>query len=189
MTPIGHLADVAAGDIDVLTSKLTSGRITLPRWQERMAKELADYHTAAYMLGASERLNLPAGSALITRKGLSAAERGDINQAVHAQRGFLDSFARDIDAGDLSPAQIRARAKSYAGSVKATYWQAAAPGLPFYPGQDCQCHTNCHCHWQARPGGRAGERSGEWWWILGPTPTEHCDDCRLRADGSPYEAA
>jgi hypothetical protein len=173
---LGHLVDVAAGDMDALAAKLTSGRISPERWQRAMAKELADYHTAAYMLGTSERLNV----SLATLKGLSAAERADINQAVHAQRAYLDAFTQDVTAGDLSPAQIRARARSYAGSVKATYWQALAPGLPFYPGDGCQCHTNCTCRWQAR--------GGAWWWMMGGS-IEHCDDCRRRADGSPYEAS
>jgi len=173
---IDHLRDVARGDIDALTAKLASGRMSTARWQAAMAKELADYHTAAFMLGTSERLNV----SMATLKGLSHAERADINAAVYHQRGWLAGLARDIDSGDLSPAQIRARAKSYAGSVKATYWQAVAPGLPFYPGDGCQCHTNCHCHWQ--------RRSNAWWWMLGPS-IEHCDDCRRRADGSPYEAS
>lgn len=173
---IGHLVDTAAADMDALTAKLASGRISKLRWQAAMAKELADYHTAAYMLGTSERLNV----SMATLKGLSRAERADINQAVHAQRAYLDAFTRDVTAGGLSPAQIRARARSYAGSVKATYWQATAPGLPFYPGDGCQCHTNCHCRWQAR--------AGSWYWVLGGS-IEHCDDCRRRADGSPYEAA
>jgi len=177
VTAIDHLRDVAAGDIDALTAKLASGRMSLPRWQAAVARELADYHTAAYMLGTSERLRVSTA----TLKGLSQAERVDINQAVHAQRAYLDAFARDIDAGDLSVATIRARARSYAGSVKATYWQAVSPGLPFYPGQGCQCGTNCHCSWR--------QRAGAWWWMLGPVSTEHCDDCRGRADGSPYEAA
>jgi len=177
MTAIGSLQTASRDDIDRLTASLTSGRMTLPRWQAAMAKELADYHTAAQMLGTAERLKLPAHSALITRRGLSQAERADIAQAVHTQRAFLDSLAQDIASGDLSPSQIRARAGSYAGSVKATYWQALAPNLPFYPGSGCQCGNNCHCHWQFS--------AGEWWWTLGGA-VEHCDDCRVRADGSPY---
>jgi hypothetical protein len=177
MSALSNLVAGLASDLDHMTSRLVSGQLSPAQWQRAVQGELADYHTAAYLSGAAERLSAPAGSALLNARNLSRAERADIARAVTDQAGYLNGFTASIERGDLSPAQIRARAASYAGGVKATYWEARAPGLPFYPGNGCECGTNCHCSWQ--------QRDGEWWWTLGGS-VEHCDDCRRRADGSPY---
>lgn len=174
------LAKAAADEMAALADKLNAGRMSLPSWRKAMDKELADYHTAAFMLGTAQRLGVKPDSPLISRKRLSNAERADISAAIHAQRGYLSKFEQAVKDGHLSPAQIRARAASYGDSVRTTESQAATFGadLPFYPGDGSTvCLTHCRCSWQ--------QRADQWYWTLGLV-AEHCDDCRRRADHGPY---
>ena len=181
MAAVDHLVDALRSDLGKEAQALVSGRHTAAQWQRATLQTIADHQTAAYLAGTAERLGARTGSALLKRSNLSKAERADIQRATHQQAGYLHSFAGAVERGELSAAQIQARAAAYAGSVKATYWEARTGArLPFYPGDGCACGNNCHCVWQ--------ERQGAWWWILG-TSAEHCADCRRRADGSPYEAA
>jgi hypothetical protein len=181
MAAVEHLVDALRSDLANAAQALVSGRHSTAQWQRAMLQTIADHQTAAYLAGAAERLGAREGTALLRRGNLSRAERTDIQKATQQQAAYLHGFAEAVDQGDLSPAQIQARAAAYAGSVKATYWEARTGArLPFYPGDGCQCGNNCHCMWQ--------QRQGAWWWMLGGA-VEHCDDCRRRADGSPYEAS
>ena len=169
----------AARDVTRLTRELVRREISLARWTASMQTAISDAHTTAYLAGVADRLRVRAGSAALNAKNLSAAERATIRQAVAAQRSFLDRFVGAIRAGELSPAQIGARAALYADSARATYWRGATAGanLPFYPGDGgTPCLGHCRCTWQ--------QRGGAWYWILGDA--EHCDGCKARAAGSPY---
>ncbi len=160
MAALDHLIDGLRGDLAQLATGLTSGRRSVAQWERATLQTLADHQTAAYLAGAAERLGTREGSALLKRGNLSRAERADIGRATRAQAAYLHSFADAIEAGELSGAQIRSRAATYAGSVKATYWEARTGArLPFYPGDGCQSGNNCHCMWQ--------QRDGQWWWVLG----------------------
>ena len=173
------LTAAAARDVTRLTRELLRREISLARWQASMQTAIADAHTAAYVAGVADRLHIRAGSAALNAKNLSAAERTTIRQAVQAQRPYLDRFVQAIRAGDLSNAQIAARASLYADSARATYWRGATAGadLPFYPGDGgTPCLGHCRCTWQ--------QRGGAWIWVLGDA--EHCDGCKTRAAGSPY---
>lgn len=156
---------------------LNGGRINPVKFYNDMRATLASAHTAAYMRGAADRLGIREGSALLKRGNLSRAERAEINAALAKQDAYLRKFVAAIEAGDLSPAQIAARANQYAGSVASTYAEALAPGLPFYPADGgTVCGNNCKCSWQ--------QRGNDWYWTLGPG--EHCPDCIERHDGNPY---
>ena len=168
-----HVADLLLGHANALNA----GKFVASRFYGEMRATLADAHTAAYMAGAAQRLGVREGSALLKRGNLSRAERDTINAAVAKQDSYLKGFVADIQAGELSEAQIAARAASYAGSVKATYAEALAPGLPFYPGDGgTVCGNNCKCSWQ--------QRGNDWYWTFGAA--EHCPDCIDRHDGNPY---
>jgi len=170
---VGHVAGELRGHAD----RLNAGQLTPAKFHDATLKTLADANTAAYLRGAADRLGVREGSALLSRNRLSRAERADITAATAKQAPFLNGFVDAIERGELSPAQIAARAESYAGSVKATYAEANAPGLPFYPGDGgTACLGHCKCSWQ--------QRGGDWHWTLGAG--EHCDDCLQRADGNPY---
>lgn len=175
--PANRLAEHIRGELRIHADRLNAGTLTPTRFAGEMRRTLADAHTAAYMRGAADRLGIREGSALIRRGNLSRAERDTISAAVAKQDAFLRGFVSAIEAGELSPPQIAARAELYAGSVKATYAEARAPNLPFYPGDgDTVCGNNCKCSWQ--------QRGDDWLWTLGPG--EHCPDCIDRHDGNPY---
>jgi hypothetical protein len=177
--PLAHLVDGLRGDIGRLTDRIVAGQISATQWHNGVLRELTDYHTAAYLAGTAQRLGVREGTALLNKGNLSQAERRDIRAQLTKQATYLSRFTDLVEAGDLSPAELRARAASYAGSVKSTYWQArTGADLPFQPSEGCECGPNCQCSWQ--------ERDGGWWWQLGHVKTRHCETCLERADGSPY---
>ena len=169
----------AARDVTRLTRELVRREISLARWTASMRTAIANAHTIAYLAGVADRLRVRAGSAALNAKNLSAAERSTLQRAIDHQRPFFDRFVAAIRGGELSPAQIAARAQLYADSARSSYWRGATGGanLPFYPcdgGTPCLGH--CRCRWESR--------GGVWIWVLGDA--EHCDGCKARAAGSPY---
>lgn len=177
--PLTHLVDGLRDDLGRITDRHIAGQISATQWHNAALRELTDYHTAAYLTGTAERMGVREGSKLLNRGNLSQAERREIKQALTTQAAYLGKLTDAVEAGDLSPAELRARAQAYAGSVKSTYWQAKTGGeAPFQPGEGCECGPNCQCSWQ--------ERDGALWWQLGHVKTQHCPTCLERADGSPY---
>lgn len=178
--PVDHLVGGLRTDLTRATDRLAAGQLTPAQWHDQTLQALADYHQAAYLAGTSERLGVQSGGALLSSQRLSRAERQDITRAVVGQAEFLGRFTDRIEAGDLSNAQIRARAASYAQSLRTTYSEALTFGadLPFQPADGgTACGIHCRCSWQKR-----GEA---WIWTLDPL-ADHCEDCRARADGNPY---
>src|SRR5690349_7276261 len=91
---------------------LYGGQLDADAFQAGMAQDLLVFHTSAYMAG-------------LDTDELDAAGRRVVIDAVQKQLAYLDPFADAIDAGDLSPEEIEARALSYAGSINATWWAGA----------------------------------------------------------------
>lgn len=163
--------------LDTLQSILASAIAAAPldkAFGPAMEAALVKGHTAAVLAAAAERAGVRPDSGLF--KGLSKAERADIRQAVQAQLQYLKGFL--AARGDMSEAAIRARAAMYAGSIRATFYGARYPGLPFYPGQGTECLTNCKCSWE--------QQGDEYHWTL--HAAEHCSTCESRASGNPYHA-
>jgi len=129
-------------------------------------------HTAAAVGGIQDRTHVPV-------KGLSRAERADVQAAIAAQRPYLRGFAEDIRAGGLSEEQIRRRAELYAGPIRATYSKNRFPDLPAHPADgSTTCLAWCKCSWVERS-------EGLFYWELGAA--EHCPECETRAnDWAPY---
>lgn len=177
--PLSHLVETLGGQLDAATARLASGHLTPAQWHDAALRSIGDATRAAYVVGTAERLGVREGGALINARNLSRAERTQIAAALTTQAAHLGRLTDAVEAGALSPAETRARLHAYAGSVKATYWQAKTGGdLPFQPGEGCECGSNCQCQWQ--------ERDGAWWWVLGHVKTQHCPTCLDRAKGSPY---
>lgn len=175
------LVDATATRIAQQTRGLLAGRTTRAQWERQVLATIRQAQSQAFQLGTAQRLGLRPDSALLNSRNLSQAERAVIREATDIQQAYLAGFTRAIASGQLSDAQIRARAISYADSIRHTLSRAATAGadLPFHPGDGgTECLTHCRCQWHAR--------DGLWYWVL-DTLAEHCDGCRARADGSPYD--
>lgn len=128
-------------DVNALTRRLADQNITVQAWEAEMAALIRNVHAAEYALG---------------RGGLNAmtAEDWRAVDELHAeQRAFLRGFAEEVAAGQLSEAQINARAKLYYGSSIQAYerGRSAAFGvrLPAYPADgSTPCKSACRCRWQ-----------------------------------------
>ena len=173
---IPKLSALALAEIRAATARLQQDG-DLDRWESTIQKTLAKAHQAAYLLGAAERLGVPVDSPLLNARNLSRAERAELKDIVAEQIDYLRRFV-DV-AGDLSDAQIGARADMYALAPKQSYWRAWAGGedLDCLPGQCEECYSNCRCSLDRQP-------DGIYW---NCTDDAHsCASCRERGAQRPY---
>jgi hypothetical protein len=173
VTRLHALALVA---IEQATQRLANGG-SVDAWEREMGRIIAREHTAALIAGTAARVGVPVSDGLF--KGLSRAERNELNVTVKAQLNYLTRFADDVRSGELSPAQIAARADLYGGPLRSTYYRNRYIGLPFYPTEGSECQANCKCSWTPRDDG--------YYWTLGTA--EHCGTCESRAAGNPYQVS
>ena len=171
-------------DLDVLKSQplslirpatdaLAAGG-SIGAWRNAMAVAIRRSQTAAYIAATAERLGVPPS----TVKGLSRAERRELEARIEKQLAYLDGFAADLKAGKLTMAQAAARADLYAGATRGGFYAARFPGLNQVPGDGgTPCLGNCKCSLEQRDDGV--------YWVL--HPAEHCDGCMAMAAGSPYK--
>ena len=127
------------------------------------------------------------------RHNMTSRDFGIVGNMCRDQYGYLNNFASEINAGDLSPAQIRARANLYIEAGSQAFERAGAEvrgikgprGLPAYPGDGTsECMTNCKCTWEYAE----KETAWECTWTL--HPAEHCGTCLERASTwAPYIVA
>jgi len=121
--------------IQSVTERFLAGYIDLPGWQQAMAKEIKDAHLAAAMTGRG-------GQAVMT-----PVEWGKVGSRIKLQYQHLNGFAAEVEAGNLTEAQILYRAKSYARSAQQSYYdgltRANLMGEPteerrrIMPGENC----------------------------------------------------
>ena len=143
-----------------------------PGWAKQMDAIIARGHTAAALAATADRAGVPLDPKLF--RGLSRAERKDIDQLVRVQRQYLKDFVAAAEG--LSEAQIAARAGLYAGAVRQTYYSQRwgdwiiPPDL--LPGNQT-CITNCKCRISVRDN---NDGTGELTREMGGTE-DHCDEC------------
>ena len=106
-----RIAD-AKGLMRDLTGSIARGEISVAQWRDAMALEIRRSTFQIHALGRGGWDNINADKAAI-------AER------LKAEYGYLDKFAADIQAGNLSQAQIQMRADMYADHTRASYWEGA----------------------------------------------------------------
>jgi hypothetical protein len=167
-TNINKLQDLvteSAGDIAVRYASDPA------RFVREMEAVITRAHTAATVGAIKDRTRVDV-------RGLSRAERADLNAAILAQRPYLMRFAEDMRSGDLTEEQIRRRAELYAGPVRATYSKTRWPNLPAHPADgSTECLAFCKCSWRQEEDGMH--------WMLGAS--EHCGTCSSRASNwAPY---
>lgn len=164
-----------------LADRLAAGEITTNRYVEEMRGLIKTTYLDEYALAHGGRNNM------------TSRDFGIVGNMCRDQYSYLNNFAGEINAGDLSPAQIRARGRMYIESASQAYERAQAEvrgisgphALPAYPGDgSTACRSNCRCSWEYRE----TETTWEATWTL--HPAEHCEDCLSRAsEWAPYVVA
>lgn len=153
--------------MDELSDLYTNGELLLDDWHERMRRLVAETNTR-YAL---------------TNGALSEADRQRLQERLRRELDFLDGFRRDIEAGKLTPAQIKARARLYLDTAQISLQERmiAAAGLPAMPAMPRDwttiCRSGCMCTWRFERLGGDGNWNARW--LL--RPAEHCDTCLNRA--------
>lgn len=160
------------GLIGPATQTLADGG-SIGAWRKQMEVAIRRSQTAAYIAATAERL----GTTPKLIKGLSKAERAELDKHINAQLKYLDGFVADLKAGKLTMAQAQARANLYAGPTRGTYYATRYHGLPFYPTEGSECKANCKCSWE--------QKGSEFYWRMGAV--EHCPTCQTRAANNPYQ--
>jgi hypothetical protein len=156
------------------TQSLVDGG-SIGAWRKQMEQAIRRSQTAAYIAATAERLGVK--PALV--KGLSKAERKELDARINAQLKYLDGFVQDLKAGKLTMAQASARAALYAGPTRGTYFATRYQGLPFYPTEGSECKANCKCSWE--------QKGEQFYWRMGAA--EHCPTCQTRAANNPYQVS
>lgn len=140
-----------------LADELTSGSIDLGSWQLEMRTELRSLYA----------LQIIAASGVENRADVNPDDWLRLGNLLKQQYSYLADFANEIQDGDLSTAQILARAQMYAGPSQTAYWRQNTPDFPTYPGEQ-QCLGNCGCSW-------VDNGDGSWSWQRGKE--DSCEDC------------
>jgi len=155
------------------TQSLADGG-SITAWRKAMETAIRRSQTAAYIAATAERLGVTPSAV----KGLSRAERTELDARIDAQLQYLDGFVRDLRAGKLTMAQAQARAALYSGATRGAFYATRFQGLPFCPTEGSECMTNCKCRWE--------QQGDQFYWRM--AAVEHCPTCSSRAAGNPYQA-
>lgn len=166
---------------DELAAQVAEGEITNVQYVTKMRELIKTSFIDEYAIAHGGRHNM------------TSEDFGRIGYMCREQYGYLNDFAAAINAGELSPAQIRARGRLYIEASSQAYERAAAEvrgihgphALPAYPGDGTSnCKTNCHCTWEFVELDEVWECT----WTL--HPAEHCTTCVTRArEWAPYVVA
>lgn len=165
------IIDRATAEVDVLAARLADGTITTAEWTIQMRDAVKRTTIDQYLLGRGGR------------NAMTQADWGRIGYRLRQQYGYLQRFAQAVDAGQLSDAQIAARAKLYVSATwstldraKGASWQIV---LPAHPGDGgTRCKSRCRCHWEIHADKDAGLILATW---RLDSQAEHCDGCRENA--------
>lgn len=96
-------------EMRALGESMARGEIDVAEFQSRLASELKNLHVSGAMAGQGGPANMTAADYLRVGRGLKVQYR------------HLNNFARQIAAGELTRAQIRARTDMYARSMNGAF--------------------------------------------------------------------
>jgi len=172
--------------VEGVTNVYAAEAIDFKTYRNQVTDIIRQTYVDLYSMGAGGRNNL------------TAKDWGSIGGMLKEQYGYLNNFMDQIEAGELSQAQITVRLKMYINSASEAFWRAFARDIPIdlpaYPGDgQTACLTNCQCQWDIKP----VDGGYDCYWILGEA--EHCPDCvenaarwnpyRIRITGEPSDAS
>lgn len=167
------LKDEFADQFHELAVSYTSGDLALGDFQIEARQLLRDQYAQALVIGAGGD-----PSAVDPQDYLA------LGPPLKSQYGYLEDFVNEIDAGELTDAQVEARAALYGSSAYQAFWLERAPfELPQLPGDGgTRCLTNCACHWEFNLlyDADGNPTAVECTWLLGEA--EHCPDCQDNAE-------
>lgn len=123
-----------------LAVDLADGRVTVQEWTLQMRREVSHLFSDEFMLAKGGR------------NAMFQADLDALEGMLATQYGYLQNFAEEVKAGDLSKAQIAARSELYMESATQSHerGKAARYGveLPTYPSDGTQiCESRCRCRW------------------------------------------
>ena len=104
-------------NIRQITNRFVSGNIDLAAWQEHVAKELRD----AY------RTNMIAGRGGV--KNMTQVDWGRMGGRLKNEYRYLNTFAKEIEMGQLSEKQIKARIEQYARGTRKAYYDGLTAAM------------------------------------------------------------
>jgi hypothetical protein len=155
--------------------KVASGELGVAEWERTMQRTLREMHGTQLAFGRGGR------------QQVTATEWQRLGGVVSEQERYLADFAAAIARGELTPAQIAARAAMYGDAARSSYHRGKAAtydglALPGYPGDGLtNCLSRCLCSWSI-------DESDEEWratWVL--DGGEHCAGCVARSgQWAPY---
>jgi len=111
---LGWVADSLSGSKNAVTALAEMADPDNPilspgDWRNAMREQIKGEYLRQYMLGRGGR------------DQMGPVDWGSIGGSLAEQYKWLDSFAADVEAGNLSEAQIRARAQMYIDSAREAY--------------------------------------------------------------------
>jgi len=164
--------------LDERTFALRDGELTADAWQRACARDLLDYHVAAYLADKpGDRV-------------LRSADKRILGNVIGNQVDFLNTFAdvlETVDADDWST-KYEARARLYAGALAHSHSRGATFGLPlpYYPTERTICMSQDRCRWRIETiDVEAGDYDA--YWTLGSGSGETCETCLDRETKNPYQ--
>lgn len=162
LTVVDRRIQDAKGLFRNINNTLIAGDMGTATWAESLAVELRRGHTQSYALGRGgwERM--------------TAADRAAVTARLREEYKFLRDFARDVQSGKLSEAQIRARADMYAEHLKSSYWAGQTASKREAGFTEERRHMRGAHHCKDCPG------YADRWEPIGSLP-EPGDDCECRS--------
>jgi len=167
-----EFAEALREETDRIAQRLFDGVSSIQDWVLEMRTLIKDAYIAQYAASIGGMQYMTQSDYGRIGAMLSSQNRG--------QYWYLQQFAEAIARGELSEAQIRARAALYGYSSVQAFERGKARlyglTLPAYPGDGTTaCLSNCKCGWRIRETNLAYYCT----WTLGIA--EHCSDCVDRA--------
>lgn len=158
-----------------LAEFVAGGQLSPRDWGENMFALIKQEYIREYMFGRGGRSQM------------TQADWGSIGGILRVQNVYFKQFQAEIAAGNLSEAEIAARANMYINSARQAFerGRSRALGIPFgklpaFPGDgQTECLSNDRCTWTII---RIDDEDGnpvrwECYWTLDQTVVEHCQTC------------
>ena len=93
-----------------LAELVSTGRLSIQDWQDRMIKEVRAAYIEQAELGGGGRVTMTQG------------DWGKVGNMLRRQYQYLSNFAQEIRAGHLTVGQIVSRASMYINSARSAFW-------------------------------------------------------------------